>query len=96
MGQWPKAELESAFVEYQKRADESGSSGDWRPWADLFTEDAEYIEHLYGRMQGREMIYEWIQKTMSTYPGSDMPDFPIEWYLIDEDKGWIVPSPPRM
>ena len=90
MGQWPWAEIEEAFVEYQRRADESGTSGDWRPWADLFTEDAEYIEHLYGRMHGREAIYEWIQKTMTEYPGSDMPEFPIEWYTIDEDRGWVI------
>ena len=90
MGQWSKEEIETAFVEYQRRAAESGAGGDWRPWADLFTEDAEYIEHLYGRMHGREAIYRWIQKTMSEYPGSDMPDFPIEWYTIDEDKGWVI------
>ena len=90
MGQWPKQEIETAFVEYQRRAAESGASGDWRPWCDLFTEDAEYVEHLYGRMQGREAIYQWIQKTMSEYPGSDMPEFPIEWHIVDEDRGWVV------
>ena len=90
MGQWSRAEIEEAFAEYQRRAAASGASGDWRPWADLFTEDAEYIEHLYGRMHGREAIYEWIQATMSEYPGSEMPEFPIEWYTIDEDKGWVI------
>ena len=70
VGQWPRAEIETAFAEYQRRAAESGASGDWRPWADLFTEDAEYIEHLYGRMHGREAIYTWIQETMSSIPAA--------------------------
>ena len=90
MGQWSRAEIDEAFGEYQRRAAASGGSGDWRPWTDLFTDDAEYIEHLYGRMQGREAIYAWIQKTMSEYPGSEMPEFPIEWYTIDEDRGWVI------
>jgi len=90
VGAWPRDEIEAAFVVYQQRAAESGASGDWRPWADLFTEDAEYNEHLYGKMYGRQAIYEWIQATMSEYPGSDMPEFPIEWHMVDEDRGWVV------
>ena len=43
MGSWPRSEIESAFVEYQRRAAEAGASGDWRPWADLFTEDARFV-----------------------------------------------------
>jgi hypothetical protein len=27
---------------------------------------------------------------MSEYPGSAMTQFPIEWYVIDEERGWIV------
>ena len=90
MGTWSRAELESAFVEYQKRAAESGASGDWAPWADLFTEDATYIEHHYGEFRGRAAILEWISTTMAEYPGNAMPEFPIEWYVIDEEKGWVV------
>ena len=60
MGTWPRSEIEEAFEEYQRRAAASGASGDWRPWADLFTEDADYIEHLYGTMHGRDEIYRWI------------------------------------
>jgi len=90
MGAWSRAELESAFEEYQRRAAESGASGDWGPWADLFTEDATYIEHHYGEFRGRAAILEWISATMAEYPGNAMPEFPIEWYVIDEEKGWVV------
>lgn len=90
MGSFSRDEIEQAFEVYQEAAAESGRTGDWRPWADLFTEDATYYEHHYGRFGGREAIRTWITATMATYPGNLMPHFPIEWYVIDEDKGWVV------
>lgn len=90
MGRWPRQEIEDAFAAYQAAAAKAGETGDWTDWANRFTEDATYVEHLYGTMHGREAIREWIQATMSTPPGSDMPVFPIGWYIIDPDRGWIV------
>src|SRR3974390_50199 len=90
VGRFTREELERAFADYQAVAARAGASGEWGQWADLFTEDAEYIEHLYGTMHGREAIYEWIQATMSEYPGNEMPEFPIEWHLVDEERGWVV------
>jgi hypothetical protein len=90
MGRWSREDIEQAFDAYQAAALEGGTTGDWSRWANCFTEDATYVEHLYGRFGGREAILRWITETMSTPPGSDMPHFPIEWYVIDEDRGWIV------
>jgi hypothetical protein len=90
MGRWTRDEIEAAFADYQAAAAAAGASGDWNSWADKFTEDAEYIEHLYGTMHGREAIRAWITETMSTYPGNAMPEFPIGWSVIDEDRGWVV------
>ena len=90
MGRWSREELEDAFAGYQANALRAGTTGDWSAWADQFTEDATYIEHHYGTMGGREAIRTWITKTMATWPGNEMPHFPIEWYVIDEEKGWIV------
>jgi len=90
MGRWSREELEDAFEHYQQVGLEAGTSGDWSPWADLFTEDATYVEHVYGTFGGREAIRSWITKAMGTWPGSAMPHFPIEWYVIDEDKGWVI------
>jgi hypothetical protein len=89
MGKWSRTELERAFEEYQRVALEAGISGDWNAWADLFTEDATYIEHLFGTMGGREAIRNWITKTMSQSPNDEMKYFPVEWYIIDEERGWV-------
>ena len=90
MGRWSREELEDAFAHYQRVALEAGSSGDWNQWADLFTEDATYVEHLFGRFGGREAIRAWITKTMATPPNDQMCHFPVEWYVIDEQRGWVV------
>ena len=67
-------------------------------WADLFTEDAEYIEHAYGTFKGREKIREWITKVMAPFPSMT---FPQDWVVFDEDNGAILfqcqnrlPTPP--
>ena len=27
---------------------------------------------------------------MNMFPGSEMPSYPVEWYSIDADKGWVI------
>ena len=90
MGRWTRDELEEAFDAYQKTALAAGMSCNWREWADMFTEDATYVEHHYGEFGGREAIYNWIQKTMEEPINREMKFFPIDWYTIDEDRGWII------
>lgn len=90
MGRWSREEIERAFRSYSQAVVEIGQSWDWAHYADLFTEDAVYLEHVYGEMHGREQIREWISSTMNTFPGSEMPLYPNEWYIIDEDRGWVV------
>jgi hypothetical protein len=58
-------------------------------YGDLFTEDATYVEHLYGKMAARAKICEWIASTMKVFRGSEKPFYPVTWYSIDVDKGWV-------
>lgn len=90
MGQWSREELEEAFGRYQDVVAAIGRTWDWSSYADQFTEDATYVEHALGNMTGREAIREWIVATMNTFPGSEMPHYPVEWYSIDVDKGWVI------
>lgn len=85
-----RSDLEEAFTAYQQRGRDAAAAHDWNPWADQFTEDATYVEHLYGSFEGREAIRSWITRTMTTFPGVRMPIFPVEWHIIDEARGWIV------
>ena len=90
MGTWTRDEIESAFARYQEAGERAASTGDWSAWPDVFTEDARYIEHHYGEYHGRAAIRGWITTAMAAYPGREMNAFPIEWYVIDEERGWVV------
>jgi SnoaL-like domain len=87
---YTRDEIEHAFANLQDVIGRCTEARDWREWADLFTADAEYVEHHYGRFNGREEIYAFMTRAIEA-PGYDgMVGFPVEWYVIDEDKGWVV------
>ena len=90
MGTWSRDEIEQAFTEYQAAAAEGGATGNWERWANTFTTDATYKEHLYGYFEGRQAILDWISSTMSAWPNSAFTSFPIDWYTVDEDRGWVI------
>ena len=89
MSRWTREEIESAFDNFQAAALKGAQQKDWRDWANCFTEDATYKEHLHGQFWGRERIFQWITDTMNAYPGPEMTAFPVVWYSIDVEKGWI-------
>ena len=77
-------ELEQAFRTYWR----TGAVGeDWDAWADLFTEDAEYVEHVLGRLQGREAIRAWIKPIMAQY-GEIYTAY--EWHSVDPEAGRVM------
>ena len=47
--QWSREELERAHQHYMETAARCAASGEWREWADLFTDDAVYLKGA-GRM----------------------------------------------
>jgi hypothetical protein len=85
-----RAELQQALQHYQDTVRRAYAAQDWDLFAGLFTEDADYNEHAYGRFSGRPKIAEWAVRTMSTFPGNAMVEFPIGWSVVDEERGWIV------
>jgi SnoaL-like protein len=83
MPTFSREELEQAFRTYWR----TGAVGeDWDAWADLFTEDCLYVEHMYGTMRGRETVRGWIvpimEKYRELYTG-------YEWHAIDADGGRV-------
>lgn len=87
---WTRDELETAFANYQNTVVEATNTGDWNVFADQFTEDATYNEHGYGQFSGREEIRRWVTRTMTAFPATRMTAFPVSWYVIDEERGWVV------
>lgn len=90
MGDFSKAELTDAFTTFLQTVDDLHNAGEWERFADLFTEDVDYIEHAFGRLSGREEVRAWSVKTMNEFPGNHMTEFPPLWYLVDEERGRIV------
>jgi hypothetical protein len=90
MPSFSREEIQSALDHYAIVADQAAKSGDWGPWAELFTEDCTYIEHVYGEFHGREEVLAWISKTMGVFPFTKMNAFPWDWYTIDAEQGWVI------
>jgi predicted SnoaL-like aldol condensation-catalyzing enzyme len=80
VGTFAREEIEAAFAEYRRRGVEDH---DWPGWADLFTEDAHYVEHLLGTYHGRDEIKTWIVDCMKDFPSMSLW---IEWWVIDQDR----------
>ena len=81
---FPHDEVEAAFRAYWQ----AGAVGeDWDAWADLFTEDARYVEHVLGERHGREEIRSWIKPTMEQYPEIYTA---YEWHQLGDDGRVVV------
>ena len=77
-------ELEQAFRRYWR----TGAVGeDWDAWADLFTKDADYVEHVLGSLKGREAIRNWIKPIMAQY-GEIYTAY--EWHSVDPEAGRVM------
>jgi hypothetical protein len=84
MAQFSREEIDRAFRHYWQ----TGAVGeDWDAWADLFTDDADYVEHVLGNLKGREAIRAWIKPIMEQYRELYTV---YEWHVVDEDSGRVV------
>ena len=84
MGKFSKAELEKAFQSYWRTG---AVNEDWDGFANNFTQDALYIEHVLGTMHGREKIRSWIKPIMEEYCELYTA---YEWHTIDEEAGRAI------
>lgn len=89
-GSWSREELQAAHDHFVAVANRCAQQGDWGPWVEVFTEDATYVEHHYGKFQGRQEILEWISATMGEWPNSEMTSFPHDWCVCDQERGWWI------
>lgn len=79
----PREEVERELHLYRERGNKAVATGDWNQWADQFTDDANYLEHHYGRFAGQAAIREWINGVMQPFPSME---FPIVWHSIEGNR----------
>ncbi|GAB2972548.1 nuclear transport factor 2 family protein [Nocardioides montaniterrae] len=84
------AEIEQAYAAFHARVATFVETGDWSGYADLFTEDATYVEHAMGTFRGREEIRAWAVRTMTAYPGNVMTGFPLAWSVVDAPTSRLI------
>jgi hypothetical protein len=89
VGRWSRRELDDAFSHYRSVVCSCASTGDWNAFVDLFTDHATFVMSAGGRVGGREAIRRFLIAKHSGPPGKLMSHYPLEWYLIDEDRGWV-------
>lgn len=84
MGKYSRDELERAFRHYW----ETGAVGeDWDGFADTFTEDCLYHEHILGTKRGREAVRAWIKPIMEQYCELYTA---YEWHTVDEENDLVI------
>ena len=88
--EFSRSELAAAFEEFEQTVARAAETRDWDAWVEQYTPDVLYIEHAAGTMRGRDQVREWIQRTMTTFPGSHMVSFPTLWSVIDESTGRVI------
>src|ERR1700680_3550991 len=74
----PLTELKREYQNFKAVSDECARTADYNGFADLFTEDCTYIEHVFGEMHGREAVRQWIVPIMMEYPNDQMT-YTHEW-----------------
>ena len=87
MPKYSREELERAFAHYRKVKDECSRSGNWSPFADMFTRECYYVEHAYGDFHGREAVREYIVSVMAPFPTMT---FVEDWIVYDEERGAVI------
>jgi hypothetical protein len=77
VSQFSRDEVEQAFRHYFRTGQ---LEEDWVAWSQLFTDDAVYFDHYYGRFRGPREIEQFLEFTMGF---SSHVYNPLVWYNID-------------
>jgi hypothetical protein len=83
-------EVREAYENFKIVSDRCAASADYSSFADLFTEDCTYVEHVFGEMRGRQAVRDWIVPLMGAYPVNQMARYTHDWVFFDEENGRVV------
>ena len=84
MTEYRRTDVEEAYQQFIA----AGDLGDWNAWAELHSEDGEWVEHHLGTFVGREAIRRAILDVMKPVP---MMTFPVEWHMIEGNRVVFYP-----
>ena len=90
MGRWTREEILETHDKYLDAVRQAVRTNDWTVWSEMYTEDADYIEHHFGHFSGRAAIRKFMQGCWGAFPAMYMTSFPPVWRIVDEDRGWLV------
>ena len=84
MADHPRKEVQQAVDALHHLRDQA-SAGEigWEAMADMFTEDATYIDPAWGRYRGRENIRQFMRDSMQ---GLKDWKFPTDWHVIEGNR----------
>ena len=68
-GRFSAEEIAEAYAVMHGRVQGYASTGNWDDFADNFTEDAVYIDPAWGRIEGRESIRDFFERSMAGLTG---------------------------
>ena len=92
MTAYPRAELDEMVERWIQANRDAEAAGDWRPMADLYTEDAtygwNYGEHTEFMAVGREEIRNLALG--AEMGGLDGWEYPYQEIVIDDRKGFVI------
>ena len=83
-------ELLGAYETFKRVSDACAESGDYNAFADLFTEDCVYIEHVFGEMHGSEAVRDWIVPLMRDPINAEMVRYTHDWRMFDVENGRVI------
>jgi uncharacterized protein (TIGR02246 family) len=89
MPRFPIDEVRDAYEHFSRVSDECAATRDYNAFADLFTEDCTYIEHVFGELHGREAVRQWIVPLMQLYPNDQMT-YTHDWVLFDDENARVI------
>lgn len=94
---WTHEEIDKAFNFYINASQEAFDTHRPEIHAQCFSDAAVYSELGFGfnggwetEIQGYQKIYDWLKMQSVTYPNCYQQPGPINWYMIDAERGWVV------
>jgi hypothetical protein len=90
VSRFTRDEIEQHWAHYQDVARRCGPAGDWDEFCDLYTEDCTMVVSGAGRIGGREAMKRWYREAFGSEPMRWLVYYPVEWYMIDEHRGWVA------